>query len=158
MMAILFLVGQGREEVSIVSTLLDEEGDKGRPMYEMADETPLVLAECGYEDGWFDWVTDDKKMNGQVQRSSVGRVWKAWKDVSAKAIIEKELMTRIAESAGESLGSMIGAIEERDGWKHRKLLKMKRADTLSERLAKGEWYKKSIGKGVCAEKCEKAEE
>jgi tRNA pseudouridine38/39 synthase len=53
MMAILFLVGQEREDISVVSTMMDEEGNKGRPMYEMAPETPLVLAECGYDEGWY---------------------------------------------------------------------------------------------------------
>jgi tRNA pseudouridine38/39 synthase len=43
MMAILFMVGKGLEEPSIVSQLLDVSCGKGRPTYLMAPERPLCL-------------------------------------------------------------------------------------------------------------------
>lgn len=46
LVAILFLVGQGHEEPGIVDELLDVQKTPSRPMYEMADDTPLVLWEC----------------------------------------------------------------------------------------------------------------
>jgi len=46
MVAILFLVGQGLEKPSIVSELLNIEKNPGRPTYEMASDTPLVLWDC----------------------------------------------------------------------------------------------------------------
>lgn len=48
MMAVLFLVGQGREDPSIVRTLLDAHSVSGKPMYEMADDKPLVLWNCTF--------------------------------------------------------------------------------------------------------------
>ena len=50
MVAILFLVGQGYEDPSIVDELLDTQKNPSRPMYEMADDTPLVLWDCIFPD------------------------------------------------------------------------------------------------------------
>ncbi|EXJ57317.1 hypothetical protein A1O7_07664 [Cladophialophora yegresii CBS 114405] len=57
MVAVLFLVGQGLEEPSIVDELLDVAKHPGRPMYEMADDAPLVLWDCIFPD-------KDKDPNG----------------------------------------------------------------------------------------------
>ncbi|KAK0626262.1 pseudouridine synthase [Immersiella caudata] len=46
MAAILFLVGQGLEQPSVVSELLDAQTNPRKPNYLMADETPLVLWDC----------------------------------------------------------------------------------------------------------------
>lgn len=50
MVAILFLVGQGYEAPGIVDRLLDVESCRAKPMYDMADETPLVLWDCIFPD------------------------------------------------------------------------------------------------------------
>ncbi|KAK0309245.1 pseudouridine synthase deg1 [Friedmanniomyces endolithicus] len=50
MVAILFLVGQGYEQPHIVDQLLDVERCPGKPVYEMADDRPLVLWECVFPD------------------------------------------------------------------------------------------------------------
>ena len=50
MVAILFLVGQCYEDASIVDELLDTSRTPRRPMYEMADDTPLVLWDCVFPD------------------------------------------------------------------------------------------------------------
>ncbi|EXJ87846.1 hypothetical protein A1O1_04773 [Capronia coronata CBS 617.96] len=50
MVAVLFLVGQGLEEPSIIDELLDVDKNPGRPMYEMADDAPLVLWDCIFPD------------------------------------------------------------------------------------------------------------
>ena len=50
MVAVLFLIGQGLEEPSIIDELLDVEKNPGRPMYEMADDAPLVLWDCIFPD------------------------------------------------------------------------------------------------------------
>lgn len=50
MVAVLFLVGQGLEDPSVVDDLLDVEKNPGRPTYEMADDAPLVLWDCIFPD------------------------------------------------------------------------------------------------------------
>ncbi|OAL26207.1 hypothetical protein AYO22_04385 [Fonsecaea multimorphosa] len=64
MVAILFLVGQGLEEPSIVDELLDIEKNPRRPMYEMADDAPLVLWDCIFPD-------NDKNGNGGMMQDSL---------------------------------------------------------------------------------------
>ncbi|KAK5115226.1 hypothetical protein LTR62_001426 [Meristemomyces frigidus] len=46
MVAILFLVGQGYEDPSIVDELLNIDSCPGKPVYDMADDQPLVLWDC----------------------------------------------------------------------------------------------------------------
>ena len=46
MVAILFLIGQGLELPDLVSRLLDVQNNPSKPMYEMAEDTPLVLWDC----------------------------------------------------------------------------------------------------------------
>ncbi|RDX43651.1 tRNA pseudouridine synthase [Lentinus brumalis] len=73
-MAILFLVGSGLEKPSVMTALLNadpanplppfREGEEpppivtGKPDYLIADPLPLMLWDCGYDDGVLDWRTD----------------------------------------------------------------------------------------------------
>jgi len=50
MVAILFLVGQGLEPPTIVRDMLDTSLTPTKPMYEMADDAPLVLWDCIFPD------------------------------------------------------------------------------------------------------------
>lgn len=93
LIAVLFLVGQGYEDPSIVDRLLDVEENPSRPMYEMASDAPLVLWDCvfpdpeklgqadhdaegaqtGYEDGlnWI-FVGDGRGGQDKSKRNTVG--------------------------------------------------------------------------------------
>ncbi|EGP91152.1 unnamed protein product [Zymoseptoria tritici ST99CH_1A5] len=46
LVAVVFLVGQGYEDPSVVDYLLDVEKTPGKPAYEMASDVPLVLWDC----------------------------------------------------------------------------------------------------------------
>lgn len=46
--SIMFMVGRGLEEPSVVTDLLNVQKYQGKPSYAMADEGPLVLHHCGY--------------------------------------------------------------------------------------------------------------
>ncbi|KAK4542022.1 hypothetical protein LTR36_007222 [Oleoguttula mirabilis] len=50
LVAILFLVGQGYEQPEIVDQLLDVQSCPSKPVYEMADDRPLVLWDCVFPD------------------------------------------------------------------------------------------------------------
>jgi len=56
--AILFLIGQGRESPGIISELLDVERHPRKPQYTMAAEFPLVLFDCAYDNDDIDWRSD----------------------------------------------------------------------------------------------------
>ena len=73
MMSVLMLVGAELEAPSVISDLLDISThplDKGRPMYDMACELPLVLVECGYDGVALKWVEqdDDVKLGEPIKR------------------------------------------------------------------------------------------
>ena len=48
--SVLFLVGRGLEEPSVVTSLLNVQQHPGKPAYPLAPERPLVLHDCGYAD------------------------------------------------------------------------------------------------------------
>lgn len=62
-MGLLFLIGQHLEEASIIDYLLDlslhENGELGRPSYDLADEFPLVLVDTGYPSNTFQWKLEE---------------------------------------------------------------------------------------------------
>uniref|UniRef100_A0A6B2L5Z3 tRNA pseudouridine synthase n=1 Tax=Arcella intermedia TaxID=1963864 RepID=A0A6B2L5Z3_9EUKA len=49
MVGVLFLIGEGLEELEIITTLLDIQKVPRKPLYDMVDGSPLVLYECNYE-------------------------------------------------------------------------------------------------------------
>ncbi|EAU87740.1 pseudouridine synthase [Coprinopsis cinerea okayama7 len=79
-MAILFLIGMGMESPSLVSNLLNVTSDSEvpraddlpyeivdrKPEYQMADGLPLMLWDCGYPEGTFDWRTTGKPDAGPL--------------------------------------------------------------------------------------------
>ncbi|KAK3673343.1 pseudouridine synthase deg1 [Recurvomyces mirabilis] len=69
MVGILFLVGQGYENPDVVDRLLDIEKSPGKPVYDMADDQPLVLWDCIFPDpasvpAWDGKVDDTIASNG----------------------------------------------------------------------------------------------
>lgn len=50
-MSILFLVGSGKEDVSVIRDLLDVTKSPQKPQYLMADPEPLVLYDCVFNPG-----------------------------------------------------------------------------------------------------------
>lgn len=56
MVAILFLVGQGLEQPSLITDLLNTAKHPERPTYDMADPSPLVLEECNFPGAGLQWI------------------------------------------------------------------------------------------------------
>lgn len=48
-MSVLFMIGRGEEEESVVDLLFDIEKITERPNYEIASESGLILSSCGYD-------------------------------------------------------------------------------------------------------------
>lgn len=58
MMANLFLVGQGLEDASLISNMLDVAKTPSKPIYEMASDIPLILYDCKFPD--IEWAKSDR--------------------------------------------------------------------------------------------------
>jgi tRNA pseudouridine38/39 synthase len=94
MVAILFLIGQGLEPPTLVRDLLDVTKTPTKPLYEMADDAPLVLWDCVFpnleaekrvagDDGWrimpengyvdtMDWVYVDEQGGAKAGKAETG--------------------------------------------------------------------------------------
>ena len=49
-MAVLFIIGRGDDDESVIDLLFDTEKFTERPNYDIASENGLILSECGYDD------------------------------------------------------------------------------------------------------------
>jgi tRNA pseudouridine38/39 synthase len=56
MMSVLFIIGRGEDDDSVIDLLFDVETlNDQRPNYDIAKETGLILSDCGFDD--VDWRT-----------------------------------------------------------------------------------------------------
>jgi tRNA pseudouridine38/39 synthase len=128
MVAILFLVGQGLESPSVVKKLLDIEKCPSKPMYEMANDQPLVLWDCqfsavhgkldensvsdrphwdrGTGEDELEWVyageSDQPSAESKWDRSGIMEsAWKTWRGVKMEEILASQLMDKIAQNGGQ---------------------------------------------------------
>lgn len=85
--AVLFLVGQKKEEPSIVDELLDIEKCPCKPQYSMSSESPLVLFDCQYEN--IDWMYD---------RTEIEKVIKHLQDQWLTPQIQATVIKRMIDS------------------------------------------------------------
>ena len=123
MVAVLFLIGQGLEEPSIIDELLDVQKNPGRPMYEMADDAPLVLWDCVFPDkepkpgvemvDSLDWLyagdeltiptlsTSTSKTDGKFGTGAVvDELWTQWREAKMREILTGSLLD-LAISQGD---------------------------------------------------------
>ncbi|OAP59232.1 tRNA pseudouridine(38-40) synthase [Fonsecaea erecta] len=139
MVAVLFLVGQGLEEPSIIDDLLDIEKNPRRPAYEMADDAPLVLWDCIFPDnenadgGMMEdslpWLyagdaatvpaltTTSTKNDGKFGTGSVvDELWTLWRDAKMQELLAGSLLD-LAISQGD--GTPLRRQTTRDGLRGR---------------------------------------
>ncbi|PBP18279.1 pseudouridylate synthase [Diplocarpon rosae] len=123
MVAILFLVGQGLEKPSIITELLDVEENPGRPTYEMATDTPLVLWNCVFprEDDldrkdamqWH-YVGDDPN-SGDTKYGTAGimdELWKVWRERKIDETLASTLLGVVAKQGNEARELSLGEVKK----------------------------------------------
>ncbi|KAI1616693.1 pseudouridine synthase [Exophiala viscosa] len=109
MVAVLFLVGQGLEEPSIVDEMLDINTTPRRPTYEMADDAPLVLWDCIFpaDDGdivdslnWL-YAGDEANVRSGLTTKGDGKfgpggvveeLWSIWHEAQMQEILAGSLL------------------------------------------------------------------
>ncbi|KAH8670429.1 pseudouridine synthase [Tricladium varicosporioides] len=116
--AILFLVGQGLEQPSIVTELLNVEKNPCKPTYEMASDTPLILWDCIFPQEGDESRTDalqwlyvgDGPKNAESKYGPGGLLddlWKNWRErkmdeLLAGTLIDVVTHQGVAPSEAES--------------------------------------------------------
>jgi tRNA pseudouridine38/39 synthase len=89
MMAVLFLVGQGLEKPEIVRDMLDINVFPTKPMYEMADDRPLVLWDCIFPDEDMKWIVADE---GDIRGALADTTWMEWHRKKIDEVLAGELV------------------------------------------------------------------
>lgn len=123
MVSILFLVGQGLENPSIVSELLDVEKNPRRPTYEMASDTPLVLWDCifpreddpGRKDAMQWLYVGDGPGAGDAKYGTAGLmddIWKVWRERKIDEMLAGSLIGVVSKQGNK--------VEELDAGKGKK--------------------------------------
>jgi tRNA pseudouridine38/39 synthase len=112
MVAILFLVGQGLEQPSIISELFNVEKNPRRPAYVMASDTPLALWDCIFpkEDDperkdAMQWVyVGDGAGAGDAKYGTAGLMddlWKVWRERKIDEILAGSLVDVVSKQGGK---------------------------------------------------------
>ncbi|ERS96326.1 tRNA pseudouridine(38-40) synthase [Sporothrix schenckii ATCC 58251] len=116
MVAILFLVGQGRESADVIPQLLDASANPGRPAYAMAEEGPLVLWDCIFPPAvpadapeaaidhpdagkWtdsLDWFTVAEE--APDSRMMLDGLWRGWHDAKMDEILANQLLNQVTKT------------------------------------------------------------
>ena len=118
MIAILFLIGQGLESPDLVSELLDVQKNPQKPMYEMAEDAPLVLWDCIFpgqgkaprkDDLEWLYVGDSTGFENSVAHPVAGKgngkygiggvldcMWKVWRKKKMDELLAGTLLDLIA--------------------------------------------------------------
>ena len=149
MAAVLFLVGQGLESLSIVDELLDVEKNPGRPIYEMASDAPLVLWDCVFaeegQDG-LDWIYagDARSIPGLAIRNDgkfgmggvVDEIWTQWRRHKMDEILSSSLLDLVISQGDGSALQRGGSRTAED------------AKVRSQRLFDGQATAKAVGRYV----------
>lgn len=138
MMALLFMVGQGLEDASVVSQILKPDLKQGKPNYEMAPDAPLVLLECGYGEK-LKWRLGDVTTATRPPSKNDGKtmqvVQELWTQASLRVLqldtLKEEYLALGPPPLSASTSLPFSAIVQRNSApKHVALLKRTRADSV----------------------------
>ncbi|KAJ1543676.1 tRNA pseudouridine synthase 3 [Nowakowskiella sp. JEL0078] len=149
MMAILFLVGQGLENPSVVDDLMDMEkhvDNSGRPTYEIASEIPLILFDCGYPDGLIKWRFEDTNFEQQSFMSEyrlVENLSKLWSEYATKACQVNLLLKEYGNQIGTLMENLSIVSSNQDNKKYVSLMARKRCASIEEKIITKEKKRKS---------------
>lgn len=115
LMAVLLLVAEGREKPEAVAELLDierqprtKDGElKGRPLYTMAPELPLVLVDCYFDEERVSWRTEDDGVESRPPNATENTdivaqsIFSMWKDCTTQEILLRELARAVPHQQGD---------------------------------------------------------
>ncbi|KAI5840627.1 pseudouridine synthase [Tricharina praecox] len=99
MMAVLFLVGQGLEKPEIVRDMLDIARFPTKPMYEMAEDRPLVLWDCVFPNDDLRWLVAD---DGDLRGALADTTWMGWHEKKIDEVLAGQLVGLVRRQREES--------------------------------------------------------
>jgi len=130
--AVLFLIGQGRENPSIISELLDVERHPCKPQYTMAVEFPLILFDCAYDNDDIEWQHD---IDSDVD--IVRSMQAAWTQHSVRAAMLTRMLSELGSSGRHQTDSLVPGSRSRT---YKPLFERELCESLEDRI--GHYAKK----------------
>nr|CAG4649432.1 EOG090X083V [Scapholeberis mucronata]SVE93687.1 EOG090X083V [Scapholeberis mucronata] len=128
--SILFLVGQGKEQPTVVQDLLDVERNPRKPQYGMASEIPLNLFFCSYAEEDCQWIYDAESL-----RFVMSGFQSLWSENNIKATMLREILTELEKLSNcrieSQIKSLVNGIEPKT---YVPLLKRQKCESLEERI------------------------
>merc|ERR1711902_57603 len=149
-MAVLFRIGRGEEEYTVILDLLDIEKCDGKPQYLMASHLPMVLYDCEFDekDADFEWNRDGGETQSVDVATTLHMLWReSYLSSSVQRLFWKHSVKRVTTEQGRdalnagylmmeqlSAPTKGGRNGKRKGKKVVKLMDMAREPSLEERL------------------------
>jgi len=109
MVNILFLVGQGLEDVSAIDKMLDAATEPRRPAYNLASDVPLVLWDCVFpkdrddptcKEG-MEWihVGEECPVHAHGPGGLVDHIWEVWRGHKVDELLSTQLLNLVTSQA-----------------------------------------------------------
>ncbi|KAK6336626.1 hypothetical protein TWF718_009422 [Orbilia javanica] len=96
MVAILFLVGQKLEKPEVVKELLDVQNMPTKPFYNMADDRPLVLWDCLFDEKEVKWIYPElNRAKPNSREDVIGSLWEIWHNSNMDAMLSGGLLAMV---------------------------------------------------------------
>lgn len=110
MVSVIFMVGQGLEDPSIIDRLLDIEAEPRRPGYQLADEMPLVLWDCVFPreekpENALEWVYlgEENPLNQHGVTGLLSQMWEYWRERKMDELLSHQLLNIVSAQADITL-------------------------------------------------------
>uniref|UniRef100_A0A0B6ZLI0 tRNA pseudouridine synthase n=2 Tax=Arion vulgaris TaxID=1028688 RepID=A0A0B6ZLI0_9EUPU len=87
--SVLFLIAQGKEDMSIVEELLNIEKNPRKPQYTMASELPLVLFDCEFGDD-LEWIYE-----ADWHEENIRHLQQMWAQYTIKSTVIKRMLEEL---------------------------------------------------------------
>lgn len=144
--AILMLIGHGKEELSVITELLDVEKNPRRPEYGFADQIPLVLFNTNFRDDESPDISDTEMLNQWIYdeaelKSNIIKLQRHWCESSVKSSMLYEMVKRLQleystrfPDQPEINHQMASLNRSNNQNNHKKLLERQMCPTLEEKI------------------------
>ena len=118
MVAVLMLVARGEEDMDVITHMLDVDKVPRKPVYDIAPPEPLVLYDCRFPDGIFEW------------RESPNHIWEVMKERDIARL--KDM--RCSDIISQHVGSDAFIREKCESRKHTPLLRRPTCDSYFDKV------------------------
>jgi len=127
-MAVLFLIGEGKEKPEVITELLDVSRNPCRPAYSMADHLPLNLFHCNFDN--IDWQYDQTAMAYVLKT-----LQKVWTEHSVKTEMIRSCLKDLESHSQEKITSQVEYLAQgRKDKVYTPLMNMQKCPSLEDKI------------------------